>query len=131
MNRRTLLAACPLALLVGCNSLVSINPDARGFADALVDGLAQYAPPDVGAKMQAAYVALKAGGNWKTSLKALAELADEVLKTGLVPEPTSSYARTVIGGVHLLLGFAAAPVNGRSVTIEEARGAAELLRGVR
>lgn len=138
MNRRTLLTACPLVLLMGCNSLVSIPVDAKGFADAIVEGLGKYAPPDVYQKMQAAYAALQGGGNWKSNLKALADLAEEMDKAGLIPEPAASYSRLVLGGVRLLLGFAGAvgpdgkpSQAANAVTLEQARGAAEMLRAVK
>lgn len=132
MNRRTLLAACPLALLVGCGNSVTIPVDVTSIADAIVGALAKFAPPQVGEQLTALLAQLKAGGDWKATLRALVDAASAVLATGVVPEPYASYARVAISGLGLFLpAAAAAAVDGHRVSLEEARGAAEMLRGLR
>lgn len=130
MARRTLLAACPLALLAGCGNSISIPVDVSNIADAIVGALTKFAPPDVGAKLQSLYAQLKEGGDWRATLRTLAQTASAVLATGVVPEPFASYARVALSGLALFLPGAAAAA-GRPVTIEEARGAAEMLRGAK
>ena len=129
MNRRTLLAACPMALWVGCGNSVTIPVDVSNIADAIVGALVKFAPPQVGAQLTDLLAKLRAGGDWKATLRALADAASGVLATGVVPEPYASYARVALSGLALFLPGAAAA--GKGVTIEEARGAADMLRSVR
>lgn len=132
MNRRTLLAACPLALLVGCGNQITVPMDVTNIADAIVGALTKYAPPDVGAKLTGLYAQLKTGGDWKATLRAIADTASAVLATGVVPEPYASYARVALSGLALFLPSSAMSHHGvPNVTIEQARGAAELLRGLK
>lgn len=128
MKRRTLILGCPLALVAGCGNTVNVPVDVTNIADAIVGALSKFAPPDVGARLQALYAQLKAGGDWKATLRALADTASAVLATGVVPEPYASYARVALSGLGLFLPAAGAA---HGVTIEEARGAAEMLRGMR
>lgn len=137
MNRRTLLAACPLALLVGCGNSVTIPVDVTSIADAIVGALVRFAPPQVGEQLTALLAKLREGGDWKQTLRAFVDAANAILATGAVPEPYASYARVALSGLGLFLPAAAASVapgmvpSAYRVTIEEARGAAELLRGIK
>lgn len=131
MNRRTLLTACPLAMLVGCGNSVTIPVDVDSIADAIVGALVRFAPPQVGAQLTDLLAKLRAGGgDWKATLRALVDTASAVLATGVVPEPYASYARVALSGLGLFLPAAAAS-SGHRVSLEEARGAAHMLRGVR
>lgn len=128
MKRRTLLFACPLALLAGCGNSVTIPLDVSNIADAIVGALTKFAPPAVGAQLTDLLAKLRAGGDWKATLRALVDAASAVLATGVVPEPYASYARVAMQGLGLFLPSAGAA---SGVTIEQARGAAEMLRGMR
>ena len=130
MNRRTLLAACPLALLVGCGNSVTIPVDVTIIADAIVGALVRFAPPAVGEQLTGLLAKLREGGDWKQTLRAFMDAASAILATGAVPEPYASYARVALAGLGLFLPAAAASA-GHRVSLEEARGAAELLRGIK
>lgn len=126
MNRRTLLAACPLALLVGCGNSVTIPVDVRSIVDAVADYLLKYAPPSFAGQIQNLRDQLAKGGDWKATARAFVGVANSVLDLQVVPDPYAAYARTALAGLSIFLGAAGA--GGRQVSMAEAVEAAGKLR---
>ena len=129
MLRRTMIAACPLAVLVGCGNTVNIPLDVKTIAEAVTGALFKFAPPALGAKLQAAYAALQSGGDWRVTARAFLDVADQIIATGVVPVQYAALATTALAGLRILLGFVAAGPN--QVTMSQARDAAAQLRAMR
>ena len=129
MLRRTMIVGCSLAALVGCGNTVNVPIDVQSIAEAVTGALFKFAPPALGAKLQAAYAALQAGGDWKVTARAFLDVADEIIATGVVPAQYAALATTALAGLRILLGFVSAGPN--QITMSQARAAAAQLRAMK
>ena len=129
MLRRTMIAGCSLAALVGCGNTVNVPIDVKTIAEAVTGALFKFAPPALGAKLQAAYAALQAGGDWKVTARAFLDVAEQIIATGLVPAQYAALATTALAGLRILLGFVSAGPN--QVTMSQARDAAAQLKAMK
>lgn len=131
LRRRNFLESLPLlaVALAGCGNTVTVPVDVRSIVDSVTDAFLKFAPPDLAGKLTALRTQLAAGGDWKATAKAFLEVAQEVLATGVVPEPYASIGRTALAGIGIILGFAGAP-GAPAVTMPQALDAAAKLRAL-
>jgi len=132
LRRRKFLEALPLlaVALAGCGNTVTVPVDVRSIVDSVTDAFLKFAPPDLAGKLTALRTQLATGGDWKATARAFLAVAQEVLATGVVPEPYASIGRTALSGIGLILGMAGAP-GAQAVTMPQALDAAKQLRDLR
>jgi hypothetical protein len=125
MNRRKLLGVIALSPLAGCASGNMVLLQITKISDGLSSELLKLPLPDALAQRIRDAQAAISGKDWKSGLRLLIAVTQDVLGSGLVPAGYATPISTVLG---FLSGFLSPAAGPNAVTATEAETALATLR---